>query len=131
MKRRCVVRVCSHDMVQTTPAVRRRDVLAGGVVAAATAGCDATPPASARPASQGLAQPLISEAVTTGRAVSGLQSLVVVRHGEVLLQERLRGPALTSPINIKSASKSVLSALVGAAIARGVLKGWTKPSHRS
>jgi CubicO group peptidase (beta-lactamase class C family) len=37
--------------------------------------------------------------------------------------ERLRGPGLDRPVNVKSVSKSVIAALVGAAIARGVLEG--------
>ncbi len=37
------------------------------------------------------------------------------------------GPPLDRPVNIKSASKSVLSALVGIAIARGVLTGVDQP----
>ncbi|MFN3875285.1 MAG: type II toxin-antitoxin system HipA family toxin, partial [Flavobacteriales bacterium] len=43
--------------------------------------------------------------------------------GEVLAEHRLRGPGLDQPVNIKSASKTVLSALVGIAIDRGVLTG--------
>lgn len=56
-------------------------------------------------------------------ALPRLQSLVVARHGDIAAEYRLRGPALDQPVNIKSASKSVLSALVGVAIARGVVEG--------
>jgi CubicO group peptidase (beta-lactamase class C family) len=52
-----------------------------------------------------------------------LHALVVARHGNVIAEHRLRGPALDRPANIKSVSKAVLSALVGIAIGRGVLEG--------
>jgi CubicO group peptidase (beta-lactamase class C family) len=52
-----------------------------------------------------------------------LHALIVARHGDVIAEHRLRGPALDRPANIKSVSKAVLSALVGIAIGRGVLEG--------
>lgn len=42
-----------------------------------------------------------------------LRSLIVLRDGETLAEHRFNGgPPLDRPVNIKSASKSVLSALV-------------------
>ncbi|GGE30148.1 6-aminohexanoate-dimer hydrolase [Agaricicola taiwanensis] len=58
-----------------------------------------------------------------GEALPHLNALMVARDGEMLLEERFAGPSLDRPVNIKSASKSVLSALVGIAIERGVLTG--------
>lgn len=53
-----------------------------------------------------------------------IRSLIVMRDGEVLAEHRFNnGPPLDRPVNIKSASKSILSGLVGIAIARGVLTG--------
>jgi CubicO group peptidase (beta-lactamase class C family) len=52
-----------------------------------------------------------------------LRTLIAARHGQPLVERVFRGPGLDRPANIKSASKSVLSALVGIAIARGVLEG--------
>jgi CubicO group peptidase (beta-lactamase class C family) len=47
-----------------------------------------------------------------------------MRDGQALAEHRFNdGPPLDQPVNIKSASKSVISALVGIAIERGVLKG--------
>ena len=63
------------------------------------------------------------EARRRAEGLGRLQALIVARHGEVLAEHRLRGPELDRPVNIKSASKSVLSALVGIAIGRGVLEG--------
>ena len=70
---------------------------------------------------------LLDETVAQARAMPGLHSLVVARHGEELLAERVRGPGLDTPVNVKSVSKSVIAALVGAAIARGVLDGVEQP----
>ncbi len=57
-----------------------------------------------------------------------LRGLLVMRDGEVLAEHRFNGgPALDSAVNIKSASKTVLSALVGIAIERGVLEGVDQP----
>ena len=52
-----------------------------------------------------------------------LHAIIVARHGEILAEHRFKGPTLDRPVNIKSASKSVLSALVGIAIGRKILKG--------
>ncbi len=57
-----------------------------------------------------------------------LRSLIVMQDGEEIVAERFRGgPALDRTVNIKSASKSVISALVGIAIERGVLEGTEQP----
>ncbi|MCR5881015.1 serine hydrolase [Phenylobacterium sp. J367] len=57
-----------------------------------------------------------------------LRSLVVLRDGETLAEHRFNGgPPLDRPVNVKSASKSVLSALVGIAISKEVLTGAEQP----
>jgi CubicO group peptidase (beta-lactamase class C family) len=73
--------------------------------------------------SQGLDPAAMAAAVEQARALPNLHALIVARDGEVLAEHRLRGPGLDQPVNIKSASKTVLSALVGIAIDRGVLTG--------
>lgn len=52
-----------------------------------------------------------------------LETLIIARHGEVIVERGYRGHRTTSPTNIKSASKSIISALVGISIDKGVLKG--------
>lgn len=52
-----------------------------------------------------------------------LRSLIVTRGGQPLIEEVLRGDPLTQGVNIKSASKTVLSVLVGIAIDRKALEG--------
>ena len=56
-----------------------------------------------------------------------LHSLLVSRHGEVILEHYFHGTRPTSYENVKSASKSVISALVGIAIDRKLLPGVDAP----
>lgn len=56
-----------------------------------------------------------------------LRSLLVARHGELLGERYYHGAEPEQRANIKSASKSVLSALVGIAIAEGHLPGVDQP----
>jgi CubicO group peptidase (beta-lactamase class C family) len=56
-----------------------------------------------------------------------LQALVVARRGIVRAEQRFHGPSLDAPINIKSISKSFVSALVGIAISQGRLSGVDQP----
>lgn len=80
-------------------------------------------PAPAAVQTQGLDPTAMAAVVEQARALPNLHALIVARDGEVLAEHRLRGPGLDQPVNIKSASKTVLSALVGIAIDRGVLTG--------
>lgn len=56
-----------------------------------------------------------------------LETLIVARHGEVLAERSYRGHRTNAPTNIKSASKTVISALVGIAIDKGILEGVDQP----
>ena len=56
-----------------------------------------------------------------------LHALIVARHGTVQFERNFRGPGLDVPVNVKSISKAVISALVGIAINRGILKGPDQP----
>lgn len=76
-----------------------------------------------RSATRGLDQARMQAAVQRARTLPRLRALIVARNGETLAEQRFAGPALDTPVNIKSASKSVLSALAGIAIGRGVLTG--------
>ncbi|WP_426265809.1 serine hydrolase domain-containing protein [Sphingomonas sp. LHG3443-2] len=72
---------------------------------------------------RGLDPALMAKVRREAEALPRVHSLLVARGGETLAEYRLRGPSLDTPVNIKSASKSVLSALTGIAIGRGVLQG--------
>ena len=52
-----------------------------------------------------------------------LKVVLVSRNGETMAQRAFNGHALNGATNIKSASKSIISALVGIAISRKVLEG--------
>jgi len=56
-----------------------------------------------------------------------LRSLLVSHAGELVLEEYFNGASPTRPANIKSVSKSVISALIGIAIAQGHLTGVDQP----
>ena len=92
-------------------------LLAG--LCAATAGI----PISAR-AFQGPAETAL---VAAARDLPQLRSLLVSRHGELVAEYYARGVGPTRLENVKSASKSVIAALVGIAIQRGYIKGLREP----
>lgn len=76
----------------------------------------------------GLDQGQMARTVASAAQLSRLRSLIVRRDGETLAEHRFNdGPPLDRPVNIKSASKSVLSAMVGIAIERGVVTGVDQP----
>ena len=76
----------------------------------------------------GLDAATMARTIAAASELPRLRSMVVLRDGEALAEHRFNGgPPLDRPVNIKSASKSVLSALVGIAIERGVLEGVEQP----
>jgi CubicO group peptidase (beta-lactamase class C family) len=80
--------------------------------------------AAADPASQGLDPERLARGVERLRGQAGLRSLLVVRNGRVVADESFAGAGLNDrPHDVKSASKSLLSALVGIAIERGAIAG--------
>lgn len=109
--------------------MKRRDLLFAGLAAALPAGC-APPagvrellPARASSADAGLNASGITAAVAAAEALPKMRSLIIARNGEVAFERAIKGSGLDTPVNIKSASKTVLAAITGAAIADGVLTG--------
>lgn len=103
-------------------------VATAGVAALALIGCDPSIDPSqgktllaAQTRTSGLEADLLASALADARALPRLNSIIVARNGRVVAERSLDGRGLDQPVNIKSASKSVLSALVGAAVARGEL----------
>lgn len=76
-----------------------------------------------QPLGQGSLQRLETEA----GEITRLHSLVVAEDGEIVLERTYAGPGSDQPANIKSLSKTVLAALVGAAIEQGVVEGVDQP----
>jgi CubicO group peptidase (beta-lactamase class C family) len=101
---------------------------AGGAATAgagrAAASLDRAP---ARPPTVGLDSAFLAAALETAAGLPRLHTLIIARHGHVEAERHFRGPGLHAPANVKSVSKSVLSALVGIAIADGHLEGVTQP----
>jgi CubicO group peptidase (beta-lactamase class C family) len=65
----------------------------------------------------------LARAYARAAELSRIRSLLVEWRGLVIGERYFRGTTRATPVNIKSASKSVISALVGIAIARGDLQG--------
>jgi len=99
---------------------------AGGAMAKAAQLRPASAPAPVSPA---VSPPEVSldAAGDAGAGLPRLYSLLVSWHGELLLERYYNGARATRPANIKSAAKSVISALVGIAIERGALESVRQP----
>lgn len=71
-----------------------------------------------------LAQEAELEAVLDGaERLEPLETVIVAVDGETIAERGYRGHSVDDPTNIKSASKSVVSALVGIAIDKGLIEG--------
>ena len=90
-----------------------RVLVAAGILAVLTGGAVtvAQPP------------PSLDAAVTPASQLTRLRSLLVSHKGNLVLERYYNGARAAQPANIKSASKSVISALVGIALAKGHIKG--------
>jgi CubicO group peptidase (beta-lactamase class C family) len=69
----------------------------------------------------------IGNVVERAGAFPNLYALIISHDGAVIAEQAFRGPALDRPTNIKSASKTIMSALVGIAIDREILRGVNQP----
>lgn len=87
-----------------------------------------SPLAQAQEAAQeSVSERALARLVERASEVSRLHAIVVAEQGEIVLEHRLAGPASDRPVNIKSLSKTVLAALVGAAIEEKVIEGVDQP----
>ena len=71
--------------------------------------------------------PTFAAATERARSLDALETLLVAQNGETVIEEGFRGRRTTAATNIKSASKSVVSALVGIAIDKGLIEGPDQP----
>jgi CubicO group peptidase (beta-lactamase class C family) len=71
--------------------------------------------------------PVLEQAVKAAAELPRLHSLLVSWHGEVVTERYFNGKRAGSLANIKSASKSIVSALVGIAIDRRLIKDVKQP----
>jgi CubicO group peptidase (beta-lactamase class C family)/protein-S-isoprenylcysteine O-methyltransferase Ste14 len=99
------------------PSWRRRGTAVVAVLVVLSA-----PPVDAAPA-----QPDFGDAIDAAASLPRLHSLLVAWHGNLVVERYFHGTRAATPVNLKSASKSVISALVGVAIDRGLIRGVDEP----
>lgn len=75
----------------------------------------------------GLDSQHLSRAVERAEELPRTHNLLVARHGEIQFEHHFAGPGPAQAVNVKSVSKSILSALVGIAIDEGYLDGPDQP----
>ncbi len=74
-------------------------------------------------ATAGKRQPVtIESAANAASQLPRLRSLLISHKGQIVLERYFNGARAAQPANIKSASKSIISALVGIAESRGLIK---------
>ncbi|MFW5947238.1 MAG: serine hydrolase, partial [Gemmatimonadota bacterium] len=80
-------------------------------------------PGPDRPRTTGLDSVLLAWTLARADSLPRLRCLLVARHGEILVEQCRDGFAPDAYANVKSVSKSLISALVGIAIDEGHLDG--------
>jgi CubicO group peptidase (beta-lactamase class C family) len=111
-------------LVRSAPGLARAPRVAWvALVALVGASVSAQRPAPVEPPAPAVLEPAIKAAAQLPR----LHSLLVSQHGTVLVERYFNGRRASSLANIKSASKSVISALVGVAIERGAIPSVREP----
>jgi CubicO group peptidase (beta-lactamase class C family) len=132
MKIRAPSRFCGSINESRHRATRRRLIASAGLLglwSAApgvlrAAAQERRPPGSAiEPRTTGLDAALLEETLERAARLPSLHALLAARDGETLVERAFRGPGLDRPTNVKSVSKTIMAALAGAAIDRGVLEG--------
>lgn len=99
----------------------------GGDPPPAAGGAGAVASAAVRQPTTGLDSALLASAFDSAGRMPRLRSLLVARDGSLIREAYYNGAAPDAHANIKSASKSIISALVGIAIAEGHLAGLNQP----
>jgi CubicO group peptidase (beta-lactamase class C family) len=69
----------------------------------------------------------LSRAVEQIGSFPRAHALIVARYGKPVVERVFRGPSLDTPVNVKSASKTIIDALVGIAIDKGMVAGTDQP----
>lgn len=78
-------------------------------------------------AQSGSSEADLSEILDEAASLTPLETVVVAVDGEIVAERGYDGASVSDPANIKSASKSIVSALVGIAIDRGLIEGVDQP----
>src|SRR5262245_36666954 len=70
---------------------------------------------------------LVDRTVAKAAQLPRIHALIVALDGQPIVEHVFHGPGLDEPVNIKSASKSIISALVGIAIDEGMIRNADQP----
>jgi CubicO group peptidase (beta-lactamase class C family) len=97
------------------------------LLAAQGLGPSEIPKTKPSPAAVDAATVSFEAAAAAAEALPRLHSLLVSWQGQLVVEQYLHGARAGRTANIKSASKSVISALVGIAISRGLIEGIDAP----
>ncbi len=79
------------------------------------------------PDAVGLDRDSLKAVVQRARAIPGVTSILVVRHGQIALEEYFHGGGRNDPAPVASITKSVTSYLVGIALERGLIDSLDQP----
>lgn len=99
----------------------------GGPPSALTLPAIAVPPPRAPAGRSVVDQDRIARAVARAEQLAPVSSLLVMRGDELVVERYFRGMRANRTTNLKSISKTLLSPLIGIAIADGVLEGPDQP----
>lgn len=105
--------------------VTRRRILAG--LAASVVWGSGLAGARAAPAPRTVDAGALERAVARARGLNQLNGLIIAVDGEVRFAEALRGPGLDQAVNVKSVAKTLVAALTGIALDRGILEDVDQP----
>lgn len=83
--------------------------------------------AQAKAAAVPVDQKRVAETMARAVELPRIHAMIVAVEGRPVVEHVFRGPALDRPVNIKSASKSIISALVGIAIDQGMIRNVNQP----
>lgn len=72
---------------------------------------------------QGVQAPALAATLEEAEALKPLRTVVIAHKGKIVAERGYRGYTSKEPTSIMSASKSIISALVGIAIDKGILEG--------
>lgn len=79
------------------------------------------------PSAEGLDQNKIIAAYNAGAAVSGLQSMLVMRRGQLVAETYYGSRTATTQFQLRSATTTVMANLIGIAIAQGKIRSVNQP----
>jgi CubicO group peptidase (beta-lactamase class C family) len=111
----------NHRWMKSLP-INRRAFLVTSLAAAMAPRIAISQPAVAK-----LDKATIDAIMEAANGFPSLHALIISRHGDLELEHVFRGPAADRPVNVKSVSKTIIAALVGIAMDRGVFDGLDQP----